>query len=289
MSLYVQSSVSGLLTAGTLTLMALGFSLLWHSLKVVNLAHFSLVLLAAYVTYSFSTATGLGPFVALVVCVPLFAGIAMAVQWLFDTFEVPAANTLLLTFALFIAFEGAISNVWGADFVRIDSSINPYAVKSWTVAGIPVPVAQLIAFLVAAPVAAFGARFLRRSYVGKALRAIAQDRDIAVAYGVNYRRVATLLAGVAGATAAIAGVLVATGSVLFPSASHAWIGMVFAVTILGGIGSPLGLLVAAMLVGVINGVGTVAVGASEAQLLTFLLLVVVLLVRPDGLFKRARA
>jgi branched-chain amino acid transport system permease protein len=286
--LYTQSFVSGLLSAGVLTLIAVGFSLQWRSLRIVNLAHFSLVLLAAYATYGLSTWSGLDPFFTLVIVVPLFALVAMAVQWIYDRFKVNLFNSLLLSFALFILVEGLIRRVWGADFRSIKTDINPYSVQSFGLGDVAVPVAPLIAFSVAIPVAVGGAAFLRNSYYGKGLRAVAQDREIAIAYGVNYRRVATILAAVSGATAGLAGTLVAVSTSLFPNASEAWIGLVFAVVILGGIGSPVGALVGAILVGVISDVGSAKWGLSAAQLVTFLLLIAVLLWRPTGLFARLR-
>jgi Branched-chain amino acid ABC-type transport system, permease components len=284
--LYVQTFVSGILSAGVLTLMVVGFSLQWRSLKIVNLAHFSLVLLSAYVTYDFSTRTGYTPFLAAIIVVPLFAALAVGFQWVFDRFEVTVFNSLLLTFGFFILIEGVIRNVWGADFLRIDSKVNPYAVKSVVLFDIAVPVAPLIAFTIAVPVVLAGSYYLRRSYFGKGLRAVAQDREIAVAYGVNYRRTAMVLTAASGATAAMAGLLFAVVGSLFPSASQEWIGLGFAVVILGGIGSPVGVLIAAMLIGGITGVGSAVWGPSAAQLIMFVVLIGVLLWRPEGLFRR---
>lgn len=286
--LYVQTFVSGVLSAGVLTLIAVGFSLQWRSLKLVNLAHFSIVLLCAYFTYDLATRTGLNPFVFALVAVPVGALLSVASQWLFDHFEVTVFNSLLLTFGLFILVEGAITNVWGGDFLRIDADVNPYATQSFTVFDIAVPVAPLIAFVSAVVIVAGFAVFLRNSYFGKALRAVAQDREIAVAYGVNYRRIASTLAGLNGAAAGLAGCMVAVSGAVYPTASEAWIGLVFAVVILGGIGSPLGALASAILIGAVSGAGSTKWGTSAAQLIVFILLILVLLWRTEGLFKRLR-
>lgn len=286
--LYAQTFVSGVLSAGVLTLIAVGFSLQWRSLKIVNLAHFSLVLLSAYVTYDLSTRTGYNPFLSLIVVIPAFALIAMGCQWLFDHFAVTVFNSLLLTFGLFILIEGVINDIWGGDFLRISTEINPYSTQSFTVAKIAVPVAPLIAFILAFIITVGFAIYIRDSYFGKGLRAVAQDREIAVAYGVNYRRVATILAAVNGATAAVAGTLVAVSGAVYPTASEAWIGLVFAVVILGGIGSPVGALVSAILIGAITGVGSTKWGTSAAELIMFVILIIVLLWKTEGLFKRLR-
>jgi branched-chain amino acid transport system permease protein len=286
--LYLQTFVTGVLSAGILTLIAVGFSLQWRILKLVNLAHFSVVLLCAYFTYDLSTRTQLDPLIYLPVVVPAGALLTIGCQWLFDHFNVTVFNSLLLTFGLFIMVEGVITDVWGGDFLRIGADISPYSTESFTVAGIAVPLAPLIAFLAAAVLVVAGSAYLQRSYFGKALRAIAQDREIATAYGVNYRRVAMILAGANGAAGGLAGAMVAVSGAVYPTASEAWIGMVFAVVILGGIGSPLGALISAVLIGAISGVGSARWGTSAAQLIMFIILILVLLWKTEGLFKRLR-
>ena len=109
---------------------------------------------------------------------------------------------------------------------------------------------------------------------------------MAAAFGVNYGRLSTLLAGASAATGAVAGALVAVSGALFPTLSEEWIGIVFAVVILGGVGRPLGAVGAAVLVGGVGGVASVRWGPLAAPLVTFALLIVVLIWRPHGLFAR---
>ena len=285
--MYLQNIASGLLSAGLLTLIAIGFSLLWSGLKIVNLAHFSLVLLSAYVTYDIANRTGVDPFFLIALTVPLFAIVSVAVQWLFHRFDVSGFNSLLLSFGLFVVFEGLVRNVWGADFLRLHTDVNPHSVSSFTVASVALPTPRLFAFALAVPLAVGASLYLRNSYIGKAFRAVAEDRAVAVAFGVNYRRLSVLLAAFAGATAGLAGTFVAIAGTVFPNASQHWIGTVFAVCILGGIGSPIGALAAAALIGVVGAIASTAWGTSGAQLVTFAILIVVLLSRPEGLFRRA--
>ena len=130
------------------------------------------------------------------------------------------------------------------------------------------------------------AAFLERSYIGKALRAVAEDPEVAVAFGVNFRRISLLVAAASAATGAIAGTLVAVSGTLFPNASQEWIGIVFAVVILGGVGSPTGAVAASILIGAISGVVSVAWAPAAAPLMAFAVLILVLLWRPHGLFRR---
>jgi branched-chain amino acid transport system permease protein len=287
LSTYVQALVSGVLVGGLFGLMAVGFSLTWGLLRFINLAHFALILLGGYITYHIAINTGVDPFLTLLLTVPLFFGVGMVVQWLFDKFKVTVFNSLLITFGLFIIVENMIRNIWGADFLRIPTADNPYGAMSFFVAGTAVRVPRLLGMVAVLVIAIAAAALLHRTYVGKALRALAQDRDMAAAYGIDRQKVSTLLAGAIGASAAIAGTLVAVSGTLFPQLAEQWIGMVFAVVILGGVGSPTGALVAALMVGAATGLATVAWGPSAAPLVAFILLIAVLLWRPYGLFGKA--
>ncbi|HEX2030261.1 MAG TPA: branched-chain amino acid ABC transporter permease [Actinomycetota bacterium] len=284
--LYIQGLVSGILLGGLFALMALGFSLMWRFLRVINLVHFGMILLAAYLTYQFARSSRLDPWIALVFTIPLFALLGAAVQWVFHRFQVTIFNSLLVAFGMFVIIEGVIRNVWGADFLRIPGDVSPYAVMSVSVRGVALPVARLIAFGVAIPLSLAAAAFLERSYIGKALRAVAEDADVAVAFGVNFRRISLLVAAASGVTGAIAGTLVAVSGTLFPDASQEWIGIVFAVVILGGVGSPTGAVAASILIGAISGIVSVAWAPAAAPLMAFAVLILVLLWRPYGLFGR---
>ena len=283
---YVQGLVSGILLGGLFALMALGFSLTWRFLRVINLVHFSMILLAAYITFQFSKVSGLDPWIALVFTVPLFALVGAFVQWIFHRFQVSIFNSLLVAFGMFVIIEGIIRNVWGANFLRIPADVSPYAVMSVSVQGVAFPVTRLIAFGLAIPLALGAALFLQRSYTGKALRAVAEDPAVAVSFGVNYRRLSLLVAAASAVSGAIAGTLVAVSGTLFPNASQEWIGIVFAVVILGGVGSPMGAVAAAILIGAISGLVSVAWTPSAAPLMAFAVLILVLLWRPYGLFRR---
>jgi branched-chain amino acid transport system permease protein len=284
--LYVQGLVSGILLGGLFALMALGFSLTWRFLRVINLVHFSMILFSAYLTYHFSKVSGLDPWIALVFTVPLFALVGAFVQWVFHRFQVSIFNSLLVAFGMFVIIEGIIRNIWGANFLRIPADVSPYAVMSVSVQGIAFPVTRLIAFGLAIPLAVGAALFLERSYTGKALRAVAEDPAVAVSFGVNYRRLSLLVAAASAVSGAIAGTLVAVSGTLFPNASQEWIGIVFAVVILGGVGSPMGAVAAALLIGAISGLVSVAWAPAAAPLLAFAILILVLLWRPYGLFRK---
>jgi branched-chain amino acid transport system permease protein len=212
--------------------------------------------------------------------------VGVAIQWLIDRFQVDEFNSLLLSFGLFIIAIQLINNIWSADFRQIDSAENPYATRAFFIGDIAFPTPQLIALGVALALALATYVALRRTYFGKALRALAYDREIAGAYGVDHRRIGMLTAGLASAMAAVAGVLIGINQAVFPELASEWVGIVFAVVILGGIGNLLGAVGAGILIGLVYSQVSVAWEPLGAPLVVFLLLILALLFRPNGLFGR---
>lgn len=284
----IQSAISGALIGGLFAVMAIGLSLSWGMLRVINLAHFALILLGGYLTFQLATTTGVDPILTLVVTVPVLFVVGALVQRAFDRFELSEFNSLIVSFGLLIIVVQVVSNVWSADFQRMDATVNPYATRALTVGPLAFPLPTLLAFLFALAIVGGTHLALTRTYPGRALRAFAQDRAIASAYGIDHVRLGTLLGGVAGATAAVAGMLFALGSALSPTAPFEWVGIVFAVVILGGIGDALGTLAAGIVVGAVAGVVAIVSSPATAPLVIFTAVVVALLVRPNGVFARRR-
>src|SRR3954471_12134743 len=124
MTTYIQAAVSGVMIGGLYAIMALGLSLTWGLLKVINLAHLALILASGYVTYQMTTSTGIDPLLSVLVLVPPLFLVGVAVQWLIERFDVDEFNSLLVSFGLFIIAVRLINNIWSADFKRIEGSKN---------------------------------------------------------------------------------------------------------------------------------------------------------------------
>ena len=144
-----------------------------------------------------------------------------------------------------------------------------------------VPKAELLALAAATTLAVLTWAWLRYTWVGKGLRACAEDAPIAAAFGVNHRRLALILSGLGAAFAGVAGAFVALVYTLAPAQIYAWIGVVFAAVILGGLGNPLGPLVAGVVIGVTEALTMALTAPAWAPLVSFTLLILVLLLRPD--------
>jgi branched-chain amino acid transport system permease protein len=287
--LYFQAAISGILAGGLFALMAVGLTLGWGLLKVINLAHFAMILLSGYLTYELTTSLGIDPIATIALTAPLMFALGAALQWGFQVRRVSEFNTLLVSFGLFIATIQLISNTWSADFRRLTPDVNPYATGSIPLGPLAFPLPTLIAFGFAAAIVAIAWLALERTFAGRALRAFAQDREIAAAFGMDHARLGIVLAGSAGATAAVAGMLFAIEGTLTPNAAFEWIGIVFAVVIIGGVGNVVGALAAGATVMLVAGVVSVAWSPSAAPFVVFSAIVLALLFRPQGVFTRGSA
>ena len=276
-TLLTQSALGGLLLGGIYGLLALGLSLSWGLLRLVNLSHFALAFLGAYLTYQLGTQFTLPPWVSLLLIAPGFFVLGVALHAVFVRFKVTEFASMLVTFGMTVLIESLIQWVWSADFRKFDT---PYAQASFRVGPIFVPVLELTAFLCAALLAVTAWLCLHRTLLGRALRAAAHDGPIAAAFGINARRLSYGLAGLCSASAGVAGVFIALTSTLAPSQIEAWIGVVFAVVIIGGLANPIGALLAGMLIGLSEAVTMAVVNPAWAPLVAFSILIALLLVKP---------
>jgi len=276
-NLLAQSILSGAFVGALYGLMGLGLGLSWGLLRLINLAYFAFAFLAAYLCYQLSTSRGMDPLLTLAVVVPLFFAIGAALHWLMARFKLTPFGSLLLTFGLTGIVESVIQSIWTADFRKLESH---YGQEKFRIGGLFVPVPELITFVLAVALAFAAWVVLRHTETGRALRATREDPAIAAAFGVNERALALVLAGTCSALAAVAGVCLALLFSLAPSQIYAWIGVVFAAVMLGGLGSAWGPLLAGLVLGISESVTMVLTSPSWAPLVSFTLLIAILLVRP---------
>ena len=276
-NLLAQAILSGIFIGSLYGLIGLGLGLTWGLLRQINLSHFGLVFLGGYLSYQMGTVWHLDPLLALLVVPPLFFLVGVGMQWLLSKFAITPFNSLLVTFGITVVIESAIQGIWTADYRRLESGYNQ---MKFTVGGLYVPVPELLTLLLSLAVA-FGVwAAMRYTDLGKALRAMAEDGPIAAAYGVNSKRLALILAGLCAALAGVAGVCLALMFTLAPSQIFAWVGVVFAAVMLGGLGSALGPLVAGVIIGVSEAITMAVASPSWAPIVSFSLLIVMLLFRP---------
>ena len=278
-SLLAQSVLSGVFIGALYGLLGLGLSLSWGLLRQINLALFAFAFLAAYVCYQLAQ-QGMDPLVTLVVIVPAFFALGALLQALLARFAITPFNSLLVTFGITGIVEALIQSIWTADFRKLESS---YGEHRWKLAGLYVPLPELITLLFSAGLAFAVWAVLRYTYFGKAVRAASQEPSMAAAFGINHRANALLIAGLCAASAAVAGIFIALTTTLAPSQMFAWFGVVFAVVIIGGLGNPLGALVAGVLIGIAESMTMALIAPAWAPIVSFSLLIALLIWQPRWL------
>ena len=272
-----QSIVSGLFTGALYGLLGLGLSLSWGYLRLINLAHFALAFLSAYLTYQLVGALGWHPMLAILAIVPALFLFGVAMQWVFARFAVNEFASLLVTFGVTVIVEAAIQWFWTADFRKLELGHGTVSMKFGSIF-VPIVEAEMLLTAIALSLGTWA--WLRFTYMGKAMRASAENPEIAAAFGVDHRRLAMLLSGLSASYAGVAGAFIAMIYTLTPSQIFAWMGVVFAVVILGRLGNPIGVLLAGIAIGVSEAVTMAVTAPSWAPLVSFTLLILVLILRP---------
>jgi branched-chain amino acid transport system permease protein len=280
----IQGVLIGILTGGVYALMASGQTLIFGIMKVVNLAQGAMVILSAYLTYTLFTSVGIDPFLAVLITTPAMFCLGVAVQWLFLRqlrSEDAAELSLLVTFAIALGVEGVLSVAYSTSYQSVNAS---YANASFTVAGYQIGAVRLYAFLLSVAVLGLLYLLLHRTRFGRAVRATVQNPEAARLLGVEPTRIRALGFGLGTATAAAAG---SVFGLIYPfnAGSHYdLISQLLSVVVLGGLGSLGGAIVAGMIIGVASSVVAVTWSPTWSQFTFFVVLLVVLLVRPRGLF-----
>lgn len=277
LNLLLQSILSGIFIGGLYGLIGLGLGLTWGLLRQINLAHFGLVFLGGYLSYQMAASWRLDPLVALAIVPPAFFALGAGMQWVLSRFAITPFNSLLVTFGITVMIESAIQGLWTADYRRLESH---YSDLKFTVGPLYVPVPELLTFGLALAISLGIWAGLRYTDLGKALRAMAEDGPIATAFGIDAKTLSLVLAGGCAALAGVAGVCLALTFTLTPSQIFAWVGVVFAAVMLGGLGSALGPLAAGVVIGVSEAITMAVASPSWAPIVSFSLLILMLLFRP---------
>ncbi|HEY7226336.1 MAG TPA: branched-chain amino acid ABC transporter permease [Micromonosporaceae bacterium] len=283
-----QVVLSGALLGGLYALMAAGVSVTWGILRVINLAHFGLILLGAYLTYELVTAWRIDPILTIVVTAPVLFVLGAALQWAYDRLNIVEFNSLLVSFGLLIIIIQIAQDIWTADHLEVPRANNRYVTGALTLGRLSVPTSRIVALLLAVVLLGGGHLVLRRTFLGRGMRAFAQDRTVAAAFGIDHRRLSVLLGGAAGASAGVAGMAFMLANFVQPTAAYEWFGIVFAVVILGGLGDLLGTLLAGISVGALTGVISQVWSQRYVTVALFIAIIVALVLRPRGVFTRGR-
>jgi branched-chain amino acid transport system permease protein len=276
--------VDGILTGGVYALMAAGLTLIFGVMEIINIAQGIFVVLAAYLSYVLQVHLGIDPFVGLIITMPLMFGVGVLIEWGFVRRlkeQNRSALSILVTFAVAIVIEGILTQFFSAD-LRILKAW--YVDKSVHVLGFYLPYIYLLGFVLAVVLLIALYLFLYRSRSGKSIRASVQNRTGAELIGININRVSAITFGIGAAVTAAGGMIFGATNSFNPNSGYDLISRLLVIVVLGGLGSIGGALVAAVVALVIEDVTAVLWSPIWASTMFFAVLVVVLLVRPNGLF-----
>jgi branched-chain amino acid transport system permease protein len=278
----VQTIVLGLLIGGTYALLASGLTLIFGVMRVINIAHGSFLILAAFLTYTIWRATGLDPLAAVLFTTPLMFGFGwlLYVAAVRRVRDAHISSSVLLTFSLALVVEGLMGLIWG----NTSHSVRPpYVNDSFHVGDIFLPQAQVYGCALAVVVLAGLYAILTRTWLGRAIRASAANPAGAALVGVNVQAVAAMAFAVGVAAAGAGGSIVSVLYPFLPGSHYQWIARLLGIIVLGGMGSLPGAVAGALLLGVAETATVTYISPAWATAVPYLFIFVILLARPQGL------
>ena len=285
--LLVNAIVSGILIGGFYAAVTAGVSLSFGVLDIVNIAHPAFIILGSYTAYLVNTTLGVDPILTSIVLVPAFYALGAAIyQIYYVSFEKRGQESLrglAFFFGLLFITEVSLVLYFGVDYRYVEAS---YIGPTWHFGFIDVPLRIVVPFLVSLLLIATLQLVLTRSFVGRAIMAVAQDQLALRLLAVDPIRIKRIAFGISIATASLAGAFLIIIQPVEPSVGREYIGRVFAICVLGGMGSLPGTVIAAMLVGIVESLTATFYGPSWAPAVSFGFLLLTLAVRPAGLLGR---
>lgn len=280
----IQAIILGALTGGVYALMASGQTLIFGIMKVINLAQGAFVILASYLTFSLFGLTGIDPFLLILITTPIMFVLGAATQWFLlrplrqdDMVEL----SLLVTFAVALGLEGLMAIIYKTTYRTIQPG---YENHSWTIYGYQVNEVRFYAFFLSLAMLAALYFLLQRTKFGRAVRATVQNPMSAQLLGVNSKMVASFGFGLGVATAAAAGSVFGLISPFNPGSHYDLISRLLTIVVLGGLGSIGGSVIAALIMGVGSALVSALASPIWSDFTFFIVLLLVLLLRPRGLF-----
>lgn len=279
---FIQNIVNGILLGGVYALLGVGMTMIFGIVKLTNLAHGEFIILGAYASTLFAQLFGCDPIITLIITIPMMfiIGVILQMGLINRVMSKGSEPALLVTFGLSIILQDAMLLLFSADAKRANVSYSTATIS--LPGGLHIAILGLILFIISLVTIAALTVFLRKTYIGRAIRATSDDTAAASLMGVNVRRTYAIAMGIAMATAAVAGLAVGMRWVFYPSSGGGYLLIAFGVVVIGGMGSIPGTLVA----GLVFGLAQVFGGASYGMLVSYIVLIIMLAVRPQGLFSK---
>ena len=287
LELLANALVAGILLGGFYAAVSLGLSVAFGQLNIVNIAHPAFVILGSYIAYMCNSRWGLDPILVGVAFTPVFFLVGVgAYRIYYESFERKddeALRGLAFFFGVMFIIEVGLIMAYGVDFRTVQA---PYIGQYWRIGGVGVPTRMFVPFCVSLVMFACVYLYLSRTFNGRAIMAVAQDRLALQLMAADPVRIKQLGFGIGIGTTALAGALLIIIIPIEPSVGRLYIGQVFAIAVLAGLGSIPGTLVAALILGIAESLVSTFFGPSWAPAVAFGILLLALAFRPQGLFGR---
>lgn len=282
-AILVQLVVSGLLLGGIYALVSVGLTMIFGVSRIKNFAHGDFVMVGMYLTYLAVRWSGLDPYIVLPLVTAAMFGFGLLVSLIVirPIQGAPQVAQIFATVGLSLVLQNLALMIFGGDFLTTASAVSGHVFRF---GGISLPASLLTAFVVAMAIIALLTMFLRVTYLGKAMRAVAQDRRAASLMSIDVRQIDMVTFGLGAACAGLAGALLAPLFPVFPTIGVNLVLISFVVVILGGLGSIEGALLGGLAIGMIETLSGFFIGSEMRQIAYFVVFLLVLLLRPAGLF-----
>lgn len=283
MYIFFQTLVNGLLIGGIYSLAAIGLTLIWGVMGIVNFAHGSFLMLGAYLTYWLWELWSFDPLLSLLICLPLFfiLGMLFYVGTIARILDAPHHIQILLTIGIFIFLDNMALFFWSPDprSVTVD-----YLMTKIHLGNVLISIPRLIAFIVACVLTMLLYLVLKKTTIGKAVRAAANDKLGAYSVGINVEWINRITFGIGVACAAGAGTLISLYHYVTPHMGFSFAVMSFVIVVLGGMGNFWGALCGGLIIGITQSFGAILISGSARSILSFVVFILILLFKPEGLF-----
>jgi branched-chain amino acid transport system permease protein len=285
MALYAQVVVSGLLVGGLYALLAVGLTLIFGVMKVVNFAHGDYLMVGMYLVFFMYTGFGVNPYLTIPVTVIVLFLMGVVTQKLFieRTLNIGHSMQMVVTLGIALILQSLALMLLGGDYRSIPNleGISP----SFKALGLTISTTRLISFVIAVITTGLLMVFLNRTRIGKAMRATAQNSTVASLCGIPVKRIYLLAMGIGTALVGVTASVLAPIFSVYPTFSVNIMLLGFVVVVLGGLGNVPGAFVGGLIIGVVEAVGSMLFGGTIGRMIYFLLFLAILVFRPQGLFR----
>lgn len=279
----IQLTINGLLLGGIYSLISIGLTLIFGVTRIINFAHGEFLMLAMYVAFWLFQLAGVDPYLSLLAVTPILflAGLISERLVIHPILEAPSSMQIFATVGLSVAMQNAALFLWTADYRTIKTA---YSTKTIMVSDILISFPRLIAFGATVLISWGIFLYLKKTYTGKAIRAVAQNRTASTLMGINIRKIYLFTFGLGTALVGIAGALLMPIYYVFPTVGGLFVLTAFVVVVLGGLGNLTGAFVGGLIIGLVESYSGFFLATQLKEAVYFIIFILVLVLKPSGLY-----